>query len=249
MIDKTYEYYSSERKRLQATGEAPEWLTTAGFQLLTEKNYLLAGETPKGMYNRLADKASELIDPKIDINLFNDDTGITNWKELFFRDMWNGWLSPSSTVLANLGTSKGHPVSCSGTHLDDSIDGFYKARHEIAILTKLGYGTSWDLSNVRSRGEKFGVDGVATGVTQPMNGARQDTSEVSQGTTRRGSIGQYLDVMHRDFDEVNDELRAEDQGLNIGWVFTEEYRELTKSNPGRADEIWKKILKTKMQKD
>lgn len=181
MVDKTYEYYSSERKRLQATGEAPKWLTTAGFQLLTEKNYLLAGETPRGMYSRLANRASELVDPKVDINLFDDGTGIENWSHLFFRDMWNGWLSPSSTVLANLGTSKGHPVSCSGTFLGDGIDEWYRARHEVAILTKLGYGASWDLSVARSRGEKFGIDGRATGVTQPMEGARRDTSEVSQG--------------------------------------------------------------------
>jgi len=247
MVDKTYEYFSSERKRLQSIGKAPKWLTTAGFQLLSEKNYLLNNETPLDMYNRVASKAAELVPDTIDITLFNDNTGITNWKDLFFRDMLNGWLSPSTTVLTNLGTEKGHPVSCSGTYLDDSIDGFYRARHEIAILTKLGYGTSWDLTPVRSRGSKFGLDGEATGVTQPMEGARQDTKEVSQGTTRRGSIGQYLNVMHRDFDEVNNELRADDAGLNIGWVFDEEYKKLVKSNPTRADEIWTKILKTKMQ--
>jgi ribonucleoside-diphosphate reductase alpha chain len=53
--------------------------------------------------------------------------------------------------------------------------------------------------------------------------------------------------MHRDFDEVNNELRADDAGLNIGWVFDEEYKKLVKSNPTRADEIWTKVLKTKMQ--
>jgi len=247
MTDKTYEHFSAERKRLQREGLAPKWMTTAGYQLLSEKHYLLNAETPKDMYNRLSNRIADLIPKSIDITLFNDSTGITSWRELFFRDLWNGWLSPSSTILSNLGTDKGHPVSCSGTHLGDGIHEFYKARHEIAILTKLGYGTSWDLSSVRARGAKFGQNGIASGVTQPMNGAKQDMRDVSQGSTRRGQIGQYLDVMHKDFDEVNDELRTDPSGLNIGWTFTDEYKTLTKSNPQRADEIWTKVLKTKMQ--
>lgn len=247
MENNNYEWYSTERKRLQKIQEAPIWMTTAGFQLLTDKKYLFFGETPRTMYRRISGRAAELISPLIDITLFNDDTGITNWDDLIFRDLWNGWLSPSSTVLSNLGTQKGHPCSCSQTFLQDSVDGFYKARHEIAVLTKLGYGTSWNLSNVRKRGSKYGIDGIATGVTQPMNGVRQDMSDISQGSSRRGSIGQYLDVLHGDFEEVQSELISDDQGLNIGWNLTDEYIKLFTTDPEKADFIWKKIMKAKMQ--
>lgn len=247
MISKIYEKYSEERKRLQSIGACPEWMTTAGFQLLSDKNYLLPLETPKDMYLRIANRAKELISDKVDIALFNDGTNIVDWSELLFRDLWNGWLSPSSTVLSNLGTEKGHPVSCSQTHLEDSIDGFYKTRHEIAMLTKAGYGTSVNLSEVRPRGSSFAFDGVASGVTQPMEGLRKDMTEVTQGQTRKGSIGQYLDVTHGDFDEVVSELIAEDQGLNIGWNLTDKYEEMFKSNPERADHIWKRMMKAKMQ--
>ena len=55
-----YEKLSRDRKRLQSENLAPDWLSTAGFQLLTEKNYLDTAETPLKMYQRIADRATEL---------------------------------------------------------------------------------------------------------------------------------------------------------------------------------------------
>lgn len=243
----SYEDYSKQRKAATKAGECPEWMTTAGYQLLYEKEYLAKGETPRGMYTRLAKKAAELISDKVAISLFNDGGAYDNWADLLFNDMWKGWLSPSSTVLANLGTIKGHPVSCSQTHIGDSIDSMYKARHEIAMLTKKGYGTSVNLTPVRPRGTPISVGGTASGVTQPMQGLRRDMNDVSQGNTRKGSVGQYLNVMHGDFDEVVGELLAEDMGLNIGWVLTDAYDEMFYTAPERADHIWKRMMKAKMQ--
>jgi ribonucleoside-diphosphate reductase alpha chain len=82
---------------------------------------------------------------------------------------------------------------------------------------------------------------------QPAQGGVDDTSDISQGT-RRGSIGQYLDVMHPDFDELYEQLIADDDGWNIGWILTDEYKELFDKDPERADTIWKKMLKARMTK-
>jgi len=235
-----YERLSHQRKQLQKDGLAPEWLTTAGYQLLTEQNYLDVAETPRDMYVRIAKRAAELTDFQIPSYF-----GYTTWYDAFFDVMWKGWLSPSTPILTNMGNNRGHPIACSGTYIGDSIRSFYQARMEIAQLTQRGYGTSWCLDPVRHRGSLISKGGTANGIMQPASGAVEDMRDISQGT-RRGSIGQYLNPLHLDFDELCDQIIADNKGWDIGWNMTDEFNELFEKDPARADYIWKKILRTKL---
>ena len=72
-----YERLSHERKRLQSEGLAPSWLSTSGYQLLTEKSYLNTAETPKRMYERIAERASMLTDVRIPPNFGYDDWNLS----------------------------------------------------------------------------------------------------------------------------------------------------------------------------
>ena len=121
--------YSEERKRLQLDGLLPEWYSTAGLQMFKEK-YQWA-DTPKDQYAAIARTAANHVRHVY-----------PNAEEKFFNLLWNGWLSPSTPILANMGRGIGLPVSCSGNYIHDSISGFYKARSENAMLTKYGFGTS-----------------------------------------------------------------------------------------------------------
>ena len=237
-----YERLSHMRKQLQADGLAPEWMSTASYQLLTGQDYLDTAETPKDMYLRIAKRAAELTE--FDIPTY---FGYDTWFEAFFDIMWKGWLSPSTPILTNMGNSRGHPIACSGTYLGDSIVSFYEARKEIAQLTQRGYGTSWCLDPVRPRGSKISKGGEANGIMQPASGVVQDMKDISQGT-RRGNVGQYLNPLHTDFDELCDQIIADDDGWNIGWNLTDEYNDLYRTDKNRADLIWKKMLKAKMVK-
>ena len=237
-----YERLSHMRKQLQADGLAPEWMSTASYQLLTGQDYLDTAETPRDMYLRIAKRAAELT--KFDIPTY---FGYDTWFEAFFDIMWKGWLSPSTPILTNMGNSRGHPIACSGTYLGDSIVSFYEARKEIAQLTQRGYGTSWCLDPVRPRGSKISKGGEANGIMQPASGVVQDMKDISQGT-RRGNVGQYLNPLHTDFDELCDQIIADDDGWNIGWNLTDEYNDLYRTDKDRADLIWKKMLKAKMVK-
>lgn len=237
-----YERLSHMRKQLQADGLAPEWMSTASYQLLTGQDYLDTAETPRDMYLRIAKRAAELTE--FDIPTY---FGYDTWFEAFFDIMWKGWLSPSTPILTNMGNSRGHPIACSGTYLGDSIISFYEARKEIAQLTQRGYGTSWCLDPVRPRGSKISKGGEANGIMQPASGVVQDMKDISQGT-RRGNVGQYLNPLHTDFDELCDQIIADDDGWNIGWNLTDEYNDLYRTDKDRADLIWKKMLKAKMVK-
>ena len=158
---------SNERKKLQEDNLLPEWYTTAGWQLFKDR-YLWA-ETPRKQYETIA----------ATLAAHTDDA--PKWKDKFFNLLWTGWLSPSTPVLANTGTTRGLPVSCSGGYVQDSIDGFYSSRHEAALLTKHGFGTSGHLGDIRPRGSTISSGGKASGVIPVLQGFVQDSRDVSQG--------------------------------------------------------------------
>lgn len=200
---------SIERKQLQADGLLPEWFSTAGYQLFKSK-YQWA-DTPRAQYETIAATLSQHTDTP------------DYWYGKFFSLLWNGWLSPSTPVLANTGTTRGLPVSCSGGYIPDSIDGFYTARREAALLTKYGFGTSGYLGDIRGRGATISAGGKASGVLPVIQGFVQDSRDVSQGGVRRGSWAGYLPIDHQDFDEVISYLEKEPDDLNIGWNISDKF--------------------------
>lgn len=227
-----YEKLSTERKQAQDEGHAPAWLTTGGYQLLKEK-YLGDGETLRDRYHSIAVTAAR----------HTDDP--TLWSGRFFDIMWNGWLAPSTPVLSNMGTKKGMPVSCSGGYVDDSIDGFYSAGHEAAILTKNGFGTSSYLGDIRPRGSKIRAGGKASGVLPVLKQFVQIMRDVAQGTSRRGAWAGYLPIEHGDFQEVVDYVEHHPDDLNIGWNISNAF--INSLDNGDADSLrrFQRSLKVK----
>lgn len=229
----SYRVLSDERKKLQEEGLMPAHWSTGSWQLFKNK-YLYQASNPKEQYQRIAATlASHTPDP-------------SEWKEKFFDIMWKGWLSPSTPILANTGTNRGLPVSCAGSYIPDSIDGIYKAKHETAMLTKMGFGTAGYLGDVRARGESISVGGTSTGVMQVIEGFQRDMEYVAQGTARRGSWAGYLPIDHGDFNEVCTYLEQHPDGNNIGWNISDEFIERLKSGDEDAVKRYGKALKTKM---
>ena len=232
MADNFYEKLSQERKELVAAGDLPEWYTTAGLQLFRER-YQWA-ETPRQQYETIA----------ATLAAHTDD--VPKWKHKFFDLLWKGWLSPSTPVLANTGTARGLPVSCSGSYVADSIDGFYSARHEAALLTKHGFGTSGYIGDIRGRGAKISSGGSASGVLPVLKGFVQDSRDVSQGGVRRGSWAGYLPIDHQDFDEVVGHLEKEPDDLNVGWNISNDWLDKLWAGDPEARRRFSKALKTKL---
>lgn len=229
----TLKELSAERKELQAKGEVPDWYTTPSYQMFTNK-YTLPGQSLKERYQQVADTAGEIA-----TELYGDE----GWSNKFFDIIWKGWLSPSTPVLANLGTDRGMPVSCSGLYVDDSIHGFYSSRHESAMLTKYGFGTSAYLGDIRMRGSEISTGGKTSGTMPVFKGFVQDSRDVSQGNTRRGSWAGYLGVDHGDFHEVADYIFNNPDDFNIGWIIPQSF--LDKLNAGDKESIsrYQKIMK------
>ena len=237
MSENLYEKLSNERKELQAKGLVPEWYSTGAYQLYKEKyEYQTEGQSVKGQFNRIAETAAKHL----------PDNMKEEAKDKFFEMLWKGWLSPSTPVLANMGTNRGMPVSCSGTVVEDSIDGFYSNLREVSLLTKYGFGTASDLSHIRPRGSKISVGGKASGVIPVIKQHVQAMREVAQGTARRGAWAFYLDIEHGDFPEVVEYLLNEPDDLNAGWIVHQSFIDRLEQNDPDAIVRYKRALKVKM---
>jgi ribonucleoside-diphosphate reductase alpha chain len=208
-----YKELSEERKRGQEAGVVPMWYTTSGYQMFKDK-YLYQADSIREQFMRIATTASKHL-AKIGLE---DES-----RERFFNLFWEGKLSPATPVLANMGTDRGMPVSCSGGVIEDSVDGFYKNLHETAMLTKNGFGTSSDLSAIRPRGSKISKGGTSSGVLPVFRSHVQAMRDVAQGTARRGAWAGYLDIEHGDFDELADYIKAEPDDANVGWIVKDSF--------------------------
>jgi ribonucleoside-diphosphate reductase alpha chain len=233
MSDNIYTKLSEERKKLQAEGLMPSWYTTAGWQLFKGR-YLYQADNPREQYMRISRTlAAHTKDPEV-------------WTTKFFDILWKGWLSPSTPVLSNTGTTRGMPVSCAGTYIDDSIYDIYKNKQEVAMLTKYGFGTASYLGDVRSRGTEIFGGGKSSGILPIIEGFQKDMEYVSQGTARRGSWAGYVPIDHGDFDEVVTYLEQNPDGNNIGWNVSNDFIQKLAEKDPESLRRYGKALKTKM---
>lgn len=236
MVKDLYEALSEQRKEQQAQGLVPEWYTTAGYQMFLEK-YLYGTDSIRGQFERIAATAAKHLE-KIGLQ----ETA----KEKFFDLLWKGWLSPSTPVLANMGTERGMPVSCSGSKIGDSIYDFAEARKETMLLTKEGFGTSAYLGDIRPRGSKISKGGKASGAVEVFDDFVTAMRKTTQGTARRGAWAGYLPIDHGDFDELADYVLADPDDANIGWVVSDSFIEKLNNQDKEAIRRYQKAMVLKM---
>jgi ribonucleoside-diphosphate reductase alpha chain len=248
MSENLYEQLSEERKQGQLNGTVPEWMSTAGYQMFQQK-YLYQAANPYEQFYRISKTAAKHA-PKVPISgdSFFDVCESTEdyWQEKFFNVLWSGHVACSTPILANMGTSRGCPVSCAGSVVEDSIEGFYNAYREIAILTKQGFGTASDLSGIRKRGSPIAAGGKASGVLPVIKHFVQDMRDVAQGTARRGAWAGYLDINHGDFWEVVQYMEEQPDDLNIGWIVTDKFISKLQKGNKEATKRYQRALKAKM---
>lgn len=229
--------YSVSRKQAQKDGTLPDWYTTGGFQLINEKEYISKEETVRDRYSTIATTLSEHMPEELK----------EEYNKIFFDLLWDGYLSPSTPVFSNIGTNKGMPIACSGSYVLDSVDSFYKVSHEIAMLSKEGFGTSVYLGSIRPRGSLISTGGKADGIVPVMELLFNTTSHVSQGSNRRGSIACYIPVDHGDFWECVHFIENNPDHTNIGWLLSDKSLSLIKNKDEEMSKRYAKVLYLRMQ--
>lgn len=234
LIENKYEFLSAERKRLQQQGLLPSFYQTGGWGLFKSK-YMEGSSSFKNRVEQIAATAAKHA-PKDG----------TDWYAKFFEVIWNGWLSPSTPTLANLGTNKGMPVACSGQYIGDSVADFYGELLDTAVLTKNGFGTSGYLGDIRPRGSQIATGGTASGVLPVFQTYVDAMKRVTQGVARRGAWAGYLPIDHPDFNELAEWVKNNPDDANVGWTISADFMEALDSGHPEAVERYQKALKLKM---
>ena len=229
-----YEELGEERKQLQEEGKLPLWVTTPAWQILKDKYTTEDCPDLYSIYKRISTAAAS--------HMHDSE----HWQKVFFNLIWNGWLACSTPVLANMGTNRGCPVSCSGSYVGDSIYEFYNAQTEVAVLSKNGFGTSSFIGHIRERGTPISSGGLASGVLPVLRDFIQLSRDVSQGNTRRGAWAGYLPLEHGDFYEVADFVQNHPDDCNIGWNVSADF--MARLDEGDEDAVarYQKAMKVKM---
>lgn len=176
-------------EQLKQAGEAPEFLTDEGFQMLNG-GYLLSNETPRQAYMRVA-------------NVISNDLRMTYLKDIFFDLIWKNWLCPSTPILANSGT-KNLQISCfAGQPKDDTYD-IMRHIQENVMLTKYGGGVGSFFGALREKGSPISRGGVTDGTVPFLKMLEAAVDGTRQGATRRGSAALYNSITHGDAEEFID---------------------------------------------
>ena len=237
--------FSKERKLMQAEGNCPQWMTTMGWQLFSQKYLNGDCKNPKEQYQRIAKTLAKHA-PKEYPEFWDkiDYWKCKTWEQAFFDTLYDGFISASTPMLTNTGTDYGMSVSCSGSYVGDSIEEFYETRKQNALLTKEGFGTAVYLGDIRHRGSKM-KNGEANGSQPVAEMFVDDAMKVSQGSARRGASAWYYPIDGGDFDELAHYLETFTDGNNAGWCLTDEFRDKLLSGDKDAVNRWGKMLACK----
>lgn len=210
------------------------WLNKDSIKFL-ERGYLLEGETAQQRIRDIANKAEETLK-------------IEGFADKFEDYMSRGFYSLSSPIWANYARTRGLPISCFGSYIDDSIESITGEKlGEISMMTKHGGGTSAYFGAVRPRGAKISSGGESTGAVHFMEVYDTLMNVVSQGNVRRGSFAAYLPFEHPDIEEFL-QIKADGnsiQSLSFGVTITDESMKAIRDGDKAKRKIWSQIIKRK----
>ena len=219
--------------------QVPSWMSTEAIETLS-RGYLRAGESPRGMFERVAKTAAKYLSltPGIEQDVF--------------EILWRGFIGGASPVLSNFGASTGLPISCYSNHISDSRNSIYSHLKESSALSQYGGGVGTYFGEIRPAGAPISSGGKSTGVVPWMRQYDQCAAVVSQGGVRRGSFALYLPIDHSDLPEV---LRAKDHSQgdprdfidsNVAVTITDEWVESMLAGDLEKKKIFGEVLKSRM---
>lgn len=163
------------------------WLNENSRAFLS-KGYLLEGVSPEERIREIADIAEKYLEEP-------------GFADKFYDYMSRGFYSLASPIWSNYGLTRGLPISCFGSYVDDDMSRILYTHSEVGMMTKYGGGTSGYFGGLRHRGAEIKDNGVSSGSVHFMKLFDNLINIVSQGSVRRGHFSPYLPIEHPDIEE------------------------------------------------
>ncbi len=126
--------------------------------------------------------------------------GDLNLAQKIYEYPAKNWFMFSSPILSNAPSpdgknTKGLPISCFLTYVDDSLEGLMEHSNELRWMSVKGGGVGGHWSSVRANSE------ISPGPIPFLKTVDADMTAYRQGKTRKGSYAAYIDVSHPDIVE------------------------------------------------
>lgn len=215
------------------------WLTPASQEFL-DKDYLLPGQTLDERVDIICGTAERIL-------------GIPGFAARFKENIQKGWYSLSTPIWSNFGLSRGLPISCFGSFMEDDTASILTTLSEVGMMTKHGGGTSAYFGELRGRGVPIRDNGESSGAVHFMGLYDALINIISQGKVRRGNFSSYLRIDHPDIEEFL-AIRSEGcpiQDISFGVTVPDYWMEemIGDGTPEGGDKekrrIWAKVLEAR----
>ena len=213
----------------------PKWGDTDVYRKTITGGYLLAGESPRDAYMRVANTvARRLYKPEL--------------AEKFFEYIWSGWLNLASPVLSNTGTDRGLPISCFGIDVGDSVFEIGSKNLEMMLLAKHGGGVGIGVNMIRPAGSRITGNGTTDGVVPFCKIFDSTILATSQGSVRRGAASVNINIDHKDFDnwveirEPKGDVNRQSLNLHQCAVVGDKFMRRLEAGDPEARKKWSKLL-------
>jgi len=173
--------------------------------------------------------------------------GIPGFSERFHDNFRKGWYSLSTPIWTNFGNSRGLPISCFGSFIEDNMASILYTQAEVGMMSKYGGGTSAYGGELRPRGSDIKGNGKSSGAVHFAQLYNTNVNVISQGSARRGSFAFYLPVYHGDIEEFLT-IKTEGspiQDISFGVCVPDWWMNEMIAGDKNKRRIWAKILETR----
>jgi len=210
------------------------WLNEDSREFL-RNGYLLDGVTAEERIREIAENAEEIL-------------GEEGFADKFYDYMSKGYYSLASPVWSNFGLDRGLPISCFGSHIEDSMDSILYTHAEVGQMTKHGGGTSGYFGELRPRGSPITNNGKSNGSYSFTELFDTEITVISQGATRRGQFAGYIDIEHDDLDEWLNIKTEGDPIQNIYWgvIVGDDWFQQMIDGDEEKRETWAEIIESRI---
>ena len=193
---------------------------TDNARTILETRYLLKGETPEGLYWRVANAIAA-----------PEGTDKEAWAQSFYELMADCTFMPNSPTLFNAGTGAGTLSACFVIPVEDTMESIMHAATVSAMIQKYGGGIGYSFGRLRSRGTGISTtQGRACGAIAVLKMLSSLSDMITQGGKRHGANMGILPVSHpeiRDFIHMKDDYVTA-QNFNVSVAITDAFIDAVK---------------------